>query len=708
MIRLERAHSDKPVGMMSLIGLILIPVLVAGGFLWATWNAQDRLPRVQAAVVNLDKPVTIDGQIIPLGRQLSGGLVEQPSSVDNLTWVLSDADGAAAGLREGRYVAVVTIPAGFSAAATSFGGPGAQATQATIDVQTSQRSGIADPVIAEAVASVAADTLNKGLTERYLDRIYLGLNDVRGSLRDIADGSAQLRDGAGQLTAGIESAATGSHTLASGMSQLSAGSAQLTSGTSQLASGTAQLADGIGRIDAGLASGPGIDTSQLSALSAGSTQLRTGIAALAPGIGQLDAGAGGLDAGLRQYHDGIAGLAGTGLIDPTTGTPFCPPQIAAMGVGYCAVFTEGTKAGAGAAVAGLDTPDPTTSMTLMDGSAGLAAGAHTLATQTAGLPAGAAQLDAGVQQLVTGLTGLSAQMSQLRDGVHALSVGADQLSDGAGRLSAGTARYTAGVDAAAAGVPALASGLDQLAEGGRQLTEGIATLADGVAVGAEQAPYYSDIDRQRLSTVVARPVQAGQSASLPGGGAVATMLMVLALWLGALATFVVMQAVSSQTLTSTRSSAELVVRSMAPGLVVALVQAGAITALGQSVLHLQAGVVAAAFGILVLAGVAFVTLNHALVAWLGGPGRVLSVAVAVASAAGALTTATPQFFATVRPFLPLTPAVDALRAVVIDGGEPGAALTGLGAWALVGLLAGVLAVARRRTTTAEALLARFA
>jgi putative membrane protein len=690
--------------MISLIGLILIPVIVAGGFLWATWNAQTRLPRVQAAVVNLDTPVTIDGRMIPLGRQLSGGLVGRPSTVDNLTWVLSDARGAASGLRTGRYVAVVTIPAGFSAAATSFGGPGAQATQATIDVQTSQRSGIADPVIAEAVAAVAADTLNEGLTEHYLDQIYLGLNDVRGSLRGIADGSAQLRDGASQLTAGIESAATGSHTLASGMSQLSAGSAQLTGGTSELASGAAQLADGIGRVDAGLASGPGIDTSQLAALSTGSTRLRTGIAELAPGIAQVDAGAGGLDAGLRRYHDGIAGLADTGLIDPTTGAPFCPPQIAAMGPGSCVAFTEGTKAGAGAAVAGLDTPDPTTSLTLLDGSAGLAAGAHTLATQTAGLPAGVAQLDAGVQQLVAGLGGLSAQLSQLRDGVHALSVGARQLSDGAARLNAGTARYTAGVDQAAAGVPALADGLDQLAEGGRQLTDGIATLSDGVEVGAEQAPYYSDLDRQRLSTVAARPVQSsGQLASLPGGGAVATLLMVLALWLGALATFVVVQAVSARTLISTRSSGALVVRSMAPGIVVALVQAGAVTALGQSVLHLPADTVAAALGVLVLAGVAFVAVNHALVAWLGGPGRVLSVALVVASAAGALTTATPQFFATARPFLPMTPAVDALRAVVTDGAGEGAAITAVVGWAVVGLLAG----ARRRTTTAEAVLARF-
>ena len=71
-----------------LTALILLPVLVAGGFLWGTWNASDRLHKVEAAVVNLDEAVTIDGQIIPLGRQLSANLVDGERA-ENFTWVLA-------------------------------------------------------------------------------------------------------------------------------------------------------------------------------------------------------------------------------------------------------------------------------------------------------------------------------------------------------------------------------------------------------------------------------------------------------------------------------------------------------------------------------------------------------------------------------------------------------------------------------------------
>ena len=57
MYPLERASSQRRVGLWSLVGLVLVPLVVAAGFLWATWDSTDRLDRVQAAVVNLDEPV---------------------------------------------------------------------------------------------------------------------------------------------------------------------------------------------------------------------------------------------------------------------------------------------------------------------------------------------------------------------------------------------------------------------------------------------------------------------------------------------------------------------------------------------------------------------------------------------------------------------------------------------------------------------------
>ena len=119
MIMLERAGGERRIGLWSVLGVILVPLVLAGGFLWATWDSDTRLGRVEAAVVNEDEPVTIDGQLVPLGRQLAGGLVDSDED-RNFSWVLTDGADATEGLASGRYAAVVRIPSDFSARATSF------------------------------------------------------------------------------------------------------------------------------------------------------------------------------------------------------------------------------------------------------------------------------------------------------------------------------------------------------------------------------------------------------------------------------------------------------------------------------------------------------------------------------------------------------------------------------------------------------------
>ena len=106
MITFERAGGSRRIGLWSVLGIILVPLVLAGGFLWATWDSDTRLGRVEAAVVNEDEPVTIDGQLVPLGRQLAGGLVDSDDD-QNFSWVLTDGADANEGLASGRYAAVV-------------------------------------------------------------------------------------------------------------------------------------------------------------------------------------------------------------------------------------------------------------------------------------------------------------------------------------------------------------------------------------------------------------------------------------------------------------------------------------------------------------------------------------------------------------------------------------------------------------------------
>ena len=189
-------------------------------------NADARTHTVKAAIVNLDDPVTINGQYTPLGRQLTANLVDSDRQ-ENLTWVLESETNARTGLATGTYAAMVVIPQNFSAAATSFSKDADQAEQATIEVSTSPVAGVADATLGKLVASEAAVTLNQTLTESYLKQIYIGFNDTGKQFATLADASDELADGTEALSDGIGKAADGSKQLYTGASQLAGGLGQL-------------------------------------------------------------------------------------------------------------------------------------------------------------------------------------------------------------------------------------------------------------------------------------------------------------------------------------------------------------------------------------------------------------------------------------------------------------------------------------------------
>ncbi len=755
MYPLERATSSRRVGLWSLIGLVLVPLVVAAGFLWATWHSTDRLDRVQAAVVNLDEPVELNGRTVPLGRQLAGGLVTggpRRDKVDtNFSWVLTDPDDAAQGLSSGRYAAVVTIPATFSARATSFSTTDAGTIRpATLDVATSEVSGIADPVVGQAITAAATSALNTTLTKQYLDGIYLGFNDLNKQFQAVADASGKLADGTDRLSTGIGGVSTGAGTLARGLRQLDDGAQQLSTGSAGLGTGTSALAGGLQQLSDGASALPGstrtlargtaasADGAQKLAegadrLAGGASQLSDGAARLAGGVRSLRTGTaaepGGTQAfaegvqryaaGVETYRDTFATLTGADDATVLAQVPtLCPAGTPAP---TCSGVVDAFQGGITATLAGFEnTKDPRTGARvpglipsaqqlaagargidggvarLASGASGVATGAKSLSTGTTGLGDGAGKLAGGLDRLAEGTDRLADGLTPLAAGIASSADGADQLATGASKLRTGAAGLAAGTGKSASGADELAAGTVKLADAGERLADGTQKLAAGLAKGAEGVPTYDKSTRQKLSDVVATPVQTAAPLAAFSDVATTTFLAVLALWVGALASYLVLRAVSGRVLASMKPSWRLALEGLLPGLVVGLVQAVALTAMLALLLDRPAGRVVQLGALLALTAATFVALNHALVAWFGGVGRFVSVVLVVIGAAGAVTAAVPAGFDALRPFLPLTPALDGLRATVTGASGAGSAAGLLVAWLLVGLVAGVLAVARRR------------
>ncbi|ANJ28231.1 YhgE/Pip family protein [Agromyces aureus] len=639
---IERARSKRPVTWLTIIGVLLLPVVIGGILVAALYNPTERLGELNAAIVNNDEPVTIDDQVVPLGRQLTAGLVEGTGDDDaNLTWTLSNTEDAKAGLADGTYAAVITIPENFSAAATSTA-PGGTPERATIKVSTPPDSLVVDDAITAQVAQTATTVLGEQLSTTYLENVFVGFTDLGTQLGTAADGAVKLADGA-------QSAADGAAALPDGATQLATGASGIATGAGELGSGLDTIADGT----AGAASGA---------------------SALAGGIRQVAAGVNNQElVGAAQLSASNAADAATGSLDLAKALGALQAQCATSGAStaYCDdVAKAASAAGAVAKSAG------TASGYAAPTSSGIAA-------LTSGTSAGLTEIAAKTDELAGGLTQLAAGTTQSADGARALGDGATQLSSGADQL---------------------ATGAGTLATGVQSLADGTGELATGLRTASEAVPSYTDAEAQSLASVVADPVKAdGAGSSLFGASAI-PLLATLALWFGGLATFVVLQAVSRRALTSRSPSAMLALRGFAPAAALGALQGVLVAGVVQLAASYDVGEWLVFASLCVAAGVAFAAVNQGLIAAFGGAGRWVSALIGVLTVATGIVSTVPGVLADLAGLLPTAPAYNGMVSALTSTTGVGAAFVGLAVWAVLSFGVTTLVVARRRTTSVRALL----
>ena len=724
-----------------LVGLLLVPLVYGGLYTWANESPQTRIDQVNAAVVNLDEPVTLKGadgkdQIVPLGRQVVGKLTSSASS-SNYRWELTDAETARSGLDTGRYAAVLTIPADFSRSATSTSGPVEQTRAARLQMRTNDAVNYLDGSIAKAIATTTSEETARLVTEGYLGAMYAGYGQLRGQLGTAATGAGSLADGAGKLTTGANEAAGGAGTLADGVTGIATGATSLADGATKLASGASQAASGATELAAGMAT---IDTNT-AALPGQTRQLATGAAQLAGGVTRLSSGAAGLTSGASQFATGanqfaasidplVVGAAGAaqgaatlegGIAAYTQGVSGLAAQCAASGAApaFCTQLTA--LAGQGPGLAAGATGVKSGSAGVSQGLAGLQAGATQLGSSAVAYAAGASQFASGASQLAPGATQLSVGLTQLADGIPALADGIHRsaggasalaknlptLAGGAQSLAQGAAKLSAGAVQASTGAGRLETGLGSLASGSQQLGTGAKELSAGLAQGVSKIPDYTDAERTRLAEVAARPVVADVTrvnAVRHNGSGLAPYFFGLALWVGAMAMYLLLRPLSSRALASSAASPLIALSGYLPGALLGIGQAVLLAVLLQFGVGIQAASTWALLGVAVLASLAFVAVNQALVGLLGAPGRfvaVLLTGLQLAAAGGTYPVATaPAFFGHLHDWLPFSYAVDALRKVIAGssvglGQDLGVLVLSLG----VGLAVTMYAAHRQRVWT---------
>ncbi len=641
---------------IALITIIVMPLLYGAMYLWAFWNPFDEVNKVPVALVNEDTGAQVQGKPLRAGDQVAQALMDS----GQLDLTEMSADAAAKGVADGDYYFSITLPADFSRNIASPSGADPQ--QAQLKFTFNDANNYLASVIGQNAAREVLNEVNAKIGEQSIGTVLTGLTDAGQGLDQAADGAQQLATGLTSANDGAQRLADGAHALSSGLDTASAGSAQLAAGTRKLA----------GAIDT--ATDPLLEVLD-----------RVGGLSLDPA--EVAIAAQHLSGAVRSTTDRIAALnvnsaQAAAIVDQAVGFLQTNPDPAVRDAGHALAGAQRLLRAQGI--------DPTTDdglIRLRDSASKLE---HELGDPNSSLRVFLARALDG---------GLRSDIAELRDGV-------DELNSGAQRLSTGLVQLASGGSALSAGASELADGTDRLQAGSQELA---GKLREGTTLIPSWTPQQRTDVARTMSAPVSLDVVTNNPAATFGTG-FAPFFMPLALFIGALITWMLLTPLQSRPIVNGLGALRVVLASYWPGLLVAVCQVVVMYAVVHFGVGLDAKYPLATMAFLILVAGVFLAMIQAFNAVFGvAVGRVVTLAflmLQLVSAGGIYpveTTAKP--FQIIHPFDPMTYAVNGLRQLTVGGIDERlwialAVLTGL---LLVSLAASAWAARRNRQYTMEQL-----
>lgn len=643
--------------------VLLIPLLYGCIYLAGNWDPYGRMDNVPVAVVNQDRPVTVNGKLVQAGQDFVDSLHE----TGTFRFIDTDATEASTGLQRGDYYLVISVPETFSANLVSASDYDPKRAQ--IMLHRNDANGFVIGTITNSAQNSIAKAIDETAVKSYFEAVFANLTAIRESLVAAADGATRIDDG---------------------LTQAKDGSGKLRTGAADAAQGATRLADGAGRLSTGL------------------DDAAAGAASLATGLATLDTGAQRLAEGSSQVAGGTQALAD--VVDPVLTLaaerlPEAQQRVtsAADKVTYLSgqvASGSGTVAGIGQdiddAMAGfLEThpelaDDPIFEHVkghterLASVSEEIAGVADTVATDVAAADQALNEagdlsqratdakskvdaLNAGAQQVASGAAELSTGLGQARTGAEALNDGMGQAKDGAGELSSGTQTLADGLDALSSGAAALDDGLGQLTSGSHE-------LATKLTQGAQQIPVLTDKEAADAVSVMSAPVDVSMEVDNPAhvyGRGLAPMFFSIALWVLGISAFFLVRPITGRVLAGRGSDLRIALTAwltLAGISVVAgwLMLGAAWVGLGLDPVHPWLMIL-----LVTLVALAFSSVAHLMRTGLGlvaTAGMLILLIIQLTAAGGTYPPELmPSFFAAIGHVMPMTYTIDAFR-IAISGG----------------------------------------
>lgn len=198
--------------LLVVVAIILIPVIYAGLFLKSMWDPYGSVSNLPVAVVNNDQPVEYEGTTLQIGADM----VDELKDNDSMAFNFVDAETAEAGLRNGTYYMVITIPEDFSKNASTLMDENPQKME--LNYETNPGTNYIASKMSETALAKIKNTVANQVTEVYTQTVFDQIATAGDGMQEAADGSGQLYDGSKELGDGLTKLKDGSSELAESLS----------------------------------------------------------------------------------------------------------------------------------------------------------------------------------------------------------------------------------------------------------------------------------------------------------------------------------------------------------------------------------------------------------------------------------------------------------------------------------------------------------
>lgn len=676
--------------LISVIGVLMIPVMYSSMFLGAFWDPYGNLDKMPVAVVNADKGYEFNGEMMHIGDDFEAELKEN----EKFEWHFVSKGEAEAGMEDHSYYLAIEIPSDFSEKTTTLTSDKPTPAKLTYLANESYN------FLASQIGNKAVDTmkmeLNKEVTSAYtrtvfeqMEELVDGISKASDGAGEIADGTTKAKDGAVLIEKNLAKLVSGSLTLKEGVAKLNdggkalgKGSAELSTGTNDLASGLAQLLAAQKELGAGAASlGEGAGS-----LGAGAVKLSDGLSQLAGASGQLAGGAsdaqqaaGQLAGGLKESAEGEEQLkAGASqLANGLAQLGQANPELAES-ESFASLLKASRELAAGLEKSSEGQKQLRDGASkLSDGLVKVSDGLGTFDKKVEEAAAGGKQLGAGAEQVVAGAKKFSTGMNQFGSKLAEASAGGSKLAAGAKQLNSGAATLTSGLSQLSSSITPFVNGSVELEDGAQQVASGLLKLEDGTQELSGKLNEASDktSDLKLTDTMVdmfSDPVKLDVEKVTKVdnyGTGLAPYFLSLGLYVGAMLLTIVY---------SVREPAVRPVNGwswfLSKALTLALI--GTIQALIADaaliyVLKLEVQSMGLFVMYSILTSITFMMIIQFLVASMGNPGRFIAVILLIfqlTSSAGTFPIElVPGWLQKVSPFLPMTYSVKGFRDIISSG-----------------------------------------